>query len=569
MMDKFIPWLSRFVFLSLIIVFVGFIPEIAGIDPAQAVLRARAGAQQLLTAEALQAVRDDLQISSNAFERVWQWFTQTAQGDLGVSWLTNAPVLPDVVTAAKTSLLLMLSSLGITVLLCLVSVLYNARCWQQNHLKTKHNLLASLLVSLPEYVVALLLILTFSIWLDWLPPYGWQNISNLWLPSIALALPATGLLSRLVNDSLKQVLKEPWVVTWLSANVSVLQILRYALIRALTNLMPQIALVIIGLTGGAVAVEQVFSIPGLGRLLLGAVKAQDLPMLQAGLLLLLLFSMAVSSLAIFIQAKMLGHSVTQGKLITSSSSFRFTQSKAKLVLSFSLFALLFGCAFWALLRDPYSMQFARLAAPSTAIPFGADALGRDLLARIGSGMLMTFKMGAVATLASLVIGLLLGFIARFSQGLIEITKGLPYIVVGLLVAGLTGMSEYSGLLAIILVAWAPLAAHCASLVMEAKAQPYVHLAPIWGTGRWRIWRYYLIPYVFPPLFRHTLLRFPAITLSLTSLSFIGLGAKPPTPEWGLLIAENAVYIERAPQGVLLPILGLAMVTIAINLLFDD
>ncbi|GAB3483532.1 hypothetical protein [Marinomonas epiphytica] len=60
-----------------------------------------------------------------------------------------------------------------------------------------------------------------------------------------------------------------------------------------------------------------------------------------------------------------------------------------------------------------------------------------------------------------------------------------------------------------------------------------------------------------------------ITLSLTALSFIGLGAKPPEPEWGLLIAENSPYIERAPLGILGPILGLVIFSIAVNLLFDD
>jgi peptide/nickel transport system permease protein len=62
---------------------------------------------------------------------------------------------------------------------------------------------------------------------------------------------------------------------------------------------------------------------------------------------------------------------------------------------------------------------------------------------------------------------------------------------------------------------------------------------------------------------------PVITLSLTSLSFIGLGAKPPTPEWGLMIAENLPYIERAPLAVMGPIIGLILLGAAINMMFDD
>jgi peptide/nickel transport system permease protein len=326
---------------------------------------------------------------------------------------------------------------------------------------------------------------------------------------------------------------------------------------------------VIGLTGGAVAVEQIFSIPGIGRLILGATKAQDLPMVQGGLLVLLLFSILVSSFGILLQKVVLGHSLQSGKLVSSHSSFNFTSSKIKRALSVMIFTSLTIIVWWASQRDATTSQFARLAAASFDAPMGADGIGRDLLARVGQGMIATIKAGAFATLLSLIVGLAMGFCTRFSQGFIEITKGVPYIIAGLLVAGLTGMNPNSALIAIVLVSWAPLAAHCSSLLVEAKAQPYTHLAPTWGTQRWRMLRYYLLPYVLPPLLRHALLRLPVITLSLTSLSFIGLGAKPPTPEWNLLIAENMPYIERSPQGVLIPIMGLVLIGVAINLLFDD
>jgi peptide/nickel transport system permease protein len=565
----YMPWLSRLVSLSFVVVLVGLMPDIAGIDPGHSILRARAGAQQLMTNEALQAIYNDLQLDRSAMERLWDWLIHALHGDLGVSWIDGSSVMQSVKHTAKTSLLLMAGALIITFVLCTVSLLYTVRRWQQNCLDKHQNSLSSVLVSLPEYVVASLLILVFSIWLGWFPPYGWQGVQNLWLPSLALALPASGLFSRLLNYSLKRVLSEPWVVTWLSANVSRFQILWFALWRAISNLIPQIAMMVIGLTGGAVAVEKIFSIPGIGSLILAAAKSQDLPLLQGGLLALLIFSILISSASILLQHWLLGHGVTNGKLISSHGTFRFTQSRTKRTVSITIFVSLAICAGWALLRDPYSIQFARLASPGFAAPFGADAIGRDLLARVGGGMLSTLKMGMLATFLSFAIGLMSGFMTRFSQGLIEISKGMPYIVAGLLVAGLTGMNSNSALIAIVLISWAPLAAHCASLVLEAKAQPYTHLAPVWGTSHWRMLRYYLLPYVLPPLIRHALLRLPVITLSLTSLSFIGIGMKPPNPEWGLLIAENLLYIERSPQGVLLPIAGLVLVTIAINLLFDD
>ncbi|MEZ9761819.1 ABC transporter permease subunit [Vibrio splendidus] len=563
------PWLSRIASLIVVVILVGLMPDIAGIDPSQSILRARAGQQHLLTPEALAAVRADLQLDRSASERLIDWVGSAFSGDLGKSWIDGSSVALGIQKTASTSLFLMSSALVMTFVLCGAGLLATLHSWKKGKLGQSYSSLSTVLISLPEYVVASVLILVFSIWLGWLPPYGWQGWQDIWLPSLALALPASGLFSRLLRDSLQRVLNEPWVITWLSANVHSNQIIRFALKRALSSLIPQIAMIVIGLTGGAVAVELIFSIPGIGRMILGAAKAQDLPMLQGGLLVLLLFSIAVSSMSLFVQQLILGHSLKSGKLISSHSSFRFTQSRTKRAVAFSIFSFLIAIVVWAAFRDPYTSQFSRLADPSWQAPLGADGIGRDLLARIGSGMVSTFQAGILATFLSLVTGIIMGFNTRFSQGLIEITKGIPYIIAGLLVAGLTGMNPNSALIAIVLVSWAPLAAHCSSLIVEAKAQPYTHLAPLWGTSKLRIFRFYLLPYVLPPLLRHAMLRLPVITLSLTSLSFIGLGAKPPEPEWGLMIAENLPYIERAPLAVMGPIVGLILLGAAINMMFDD
>ncbi|MFA0085310.1 ABC transporter permease subunit [Vibrio sp. 10N.261.51.F12] len=563
------PWLSRITALIVVVILVGLMPDIAGIDPSQSILRARSGQQHMLTPEALASIRMDLQLDRSATERLMDWLHGMLQGDLGRSWIDGAPVIEGIQQTLSTSLLLMSIALGLTFLLCLIGLLQTLHRWKHGQLAQTHNSLSTALISLPEYVVASILILIFSIWLGWLPPYGWQGWQDVWLPSLALALPASGLFSRLLRDSLQRVLNEPWVVTWLSANVSANQILRFAIKRAISSLIPQIAMIMIGLTGGAVAVEQIFSIPGIGRLILGAAKAQDLPMLQGGLLILLLISISISSISLLAQQWLLGHSLKSGKLISSHSSLTFTSSTHKRMVAISIFTLLLVIIIWSAVRDPYTSQFVRLASPSFDAPLGADGIGRDLLARIGAGMLSTVQAGIIATLLSLLTGLILGFNTRFSQGLIEVTKGIPYIIAGLLVAGLTSMSPNSAMIAIVFVSWAPLAAHCSSLIVEAKAQPYTHLAPIWGTSRLRLLRYYLLPYVLPPLLKHALMRLPVITLSLTSLSFIGLGAKPPSPEWGLMIAENLPYIERAPLAVMGPILGLVLMGVAINLLFDD
>lgn len=154
MPEWFTRFLSRFLSLGVVVVLVGLMPDIAGIDPSQSILRARAGAQQLLTAEALQAIREDLQLDRSAAERLWDWLALAMQGDLGVSWVSGASVMESVQQTAKTSLLLMLTALGMAFVMCMASVLYTVRRWQQNRLDKHHDTLSSVLVSLPEYVIA-------------------------------------------------------------------------------------------------------------------------------------------------------------------------------------------------------------------------------------------------------------------------------------------------------------------------------------------------------------------------------------------------------------------------------
>ncbi|MEZ9418114.1 transporter, partial [Vibrio sp. 10N.286.49.E1] len=86
--------------------------------------------------------------------------------------------------------------------------------------------------------------------------------------------------------------------------------------------------------------------------------------LQGGLLVLLLFSIAVSSMSLFVQQLILSHTLKSGKLISSHSSFRFTQSRTKRAVAFSIFSFLIAIVVWAAFRDPYTSQFSRLADPS-------------------------------------------------------------------------------------------------------------------------------------------------------------------------------------------------------------
>ncbi|RNG20322.1 ABC transporter permease subunit, partial [Streptomyces botrytidirepellens] len=96
------------------------------------------------------------------------------------------------------------------------------------------------------------------------------------------------------------------------------------------------------------------------------------------------------------------------------------------------------------------------------------------------------------------------------------------------------------------------------LLHQERAATHLAATRALGAGRRHLFRRHLLPAVLPPVTRHALLRLPAVALALASLGFLGLGAQPPSPEWGRLLAENHPYAERAPWAVLTPAAALAL-----------
>ncbi|TYC19093.1 ABC transporter permease subunit, partial [Micromonospora sp. MP36] len=200
----------------------------------------------------------------------------------------------------------------------------------------------------------------------------------------------------------------------------------------------------------------------------------------------------------------------------------------------------------------------RLAGPTLDAPFGHDALGRDVLARLGHGALHTFGTATAVGAAALLTGLAAGLLPRLSTGAIEVANTLPPVIAGLLVAAALGPSTAGAAIAVAATAWAPLAAHTAALVREEHGSGHVQASRMLGASPTRILRTHVLPGVLPLVTRHAVLRLPGIALAIASLGFVGLGAQPPTPEWGLLLAEAMPYVERAPWAALAPATALAL-----------
>ncbi|WP_328874954.1 ABC transporter permease subunit [Streptomyces sp. NBC_00287] len=531
---------------------IGVLPWVSHTDPALTVLKARS-ADRDPTPQALADIRDRLGLDAGPVQLLQQWAGGLWRGDFGRSWLSGGEVAPEVFQALGVSLLLMavalLAAVVTAALICARTLRLGARR------RPAGGTGSAVLAALPEFLTATVLATVVGVQLGWLPALGWYGPQYTILPALALGLPAGAVLGRLLDDLLPGAFAEPWAPAAAARGLPRRAVARQALRRSLPGLLPNTGLFVVGLTGGAVAVEQIFDIPGLGRTTLQAALAQDLPVLQAGTLLLVLLAAAAAGLAHLGTRLLVGPALRDDAL----PSLHPPTPPAGTLQPLLYAAALLGVIALGLPRDPLALDTgARLQPPSLSHPFGTDALGRDLLARVAHGALDTLLLALAIGAVTLLTGVLLGLVPRLSGPLVDTVTALPPVLVALLVTAVAGSGAATPALAVAAVAWAPLAAHTSALLRQERAALHITATRAMGASRGYLLRHELLPAILPPVTRHALLRLPGIALALASLAFLGLGAQPPSPEWGLLLAENQPYAERAPWAVLAPAALLAL-----------
>lgn len=540
---------------------VALLPWLSGNDPALTVLRARS-ADQDPTPTQLAAVREQLGLDEGPLAHLAHWLGGLTQGDAGTSWVSGEPVLPQVTSAFAVSFTLMLGALAVTIA---VAALVTARTL---YMGSRHRLPGgtgatgtAVLAALPKFLLASILATVFGVWLGWFPSSGWEGPSSMMLPALALGVPSGAMLGGLLDQSLPAAFHEPWARTWRAYGFAPGHIARHALRRTLAGVLPQLLPTVVALVGGAVAVEKIFNIPGLGRLALDAAIAQDFPPLQTTTLALVVLGIAAGLLIQALRRALLGPALRDGALpalhIPAHRSGRSTRWVAALCAVVLLTVIVAG-----LLRDPLQVDTAaRLLPPSTAHPLGTDSLGRDLLARLGHGAMRTVGVALAVTSVCTVTGLLLGMAAQVGAGLTEVVSTLPAVLAALLTTAVTGPSAWSAACAVCLVGWTPYAAQAAALFEQERASSHMLASVSFGADRAYLIRHHLLPAVLSPVLRNALLRLPTTVLVLASLGFLGLGEQPPTAEWGRLLSENQPYVELAPWTVIGPAGVLAVLSV--------
>ena len=550
--------ISRLLALACLVGLVSVLPWLSGKDPALTILRATSSDREP-TPEVLESIRRSIGIDGGPLHVIGHWLAGLTRGDLGRSWVSGAAVGPEAVDAFGVSLSLMAAALGVGLVIAAALVLPALRDGLRGRPRTRGGAVSAVLISLPEYLLAPILMLVLAVYLRILPPFGWGSPEKVIMPALSLGLPTGGYLGGLVSDAVTATFSERWVATWSTAGIRGRALAGAVLRRALTPLARQMALVVVALTGGAVAVEKIFAIPGLGRELLDAATAQDVPALQAQILLLLALALTAGVIAGVAGRLLMGQAAGAGGL-SAPPPVRHSGQAARIIAGVGA-GLLAAMVAWGIGRDPYTVVADKLQHPSVALPLGSDSLGRDVLARVAHGAVSTVTSAVVVTVVCFVIALLVGLAPRAATGFIEVANAAPPVLAGLIVAGVLGPSATGAAIAVAGVGWAPLASHAAGLVAENRQRPDVLLAPVLGEGRVRIALTRIVPAVVGPLARHAALRLPGKALALAGLGFLGLGAQSPTPEWGLVLSDALPYIERAPWAVATPAAALVVLSV--------
>lgn len=197
--------------------------------------------------------------------------------------------------------------------------------------------------------------------------------------------------------------------------------------------------------------------------------------------------------------------------------------------------------------DPLKPVGDRLQEPSRAHWMGTDALGRDVFIRALWGVRVSLPVAAVVIVAAVLIGTLVGAVAGFFGGwldtflmrLVDITMAFPAILLAMAITASLGPSIRNATIAMALVWWPIYARLLRAQVVAVRQRDFVDSAVAIGASRWLILRRYLLPMSYTPVLVNATMDFGQVVLLVASLSFIGLGARPPSPEWGAMITEGA------------------------------
>jgi peptide/nickel transport system permease protein len=228
-------------------------------------------------------------------------------------------------------------------------------------------------------------------------------------------------------------------------------------------------------------------------------------------------------------------------------------------------------------HDPVKVDLSqRLLSPGDAYLLGTDHLGRCIFSRLIYGVRISLGVALTVLTIVLTTGLVLGTVSGYLGGwvdnlfmrVVDILMAFPGIILALAIAGILGPSLPNIMIALAAVNWVGYARITRGMVLSIKEKEYVLAARACGTSDLRIVMRHILPNMLSPMIVFATLDMGAIILKISGLSFLGLGAQPPDPEWGAMLNDGRPYMQVAPWLMFFPGLSILLAVMAFNLLGD-
>ena len=228
-------------------------------------------------------------------------------------------------------------------------------------------------------------------------------------------------------------------------------------------------------------------------------------------------------------------------------------------------------------HDPTTMELSqKFIAPCREFIFGTDHLGRDIFSRVIEGARVSLSIAATVVFFSAVLGVVLGMFSGYVGGatdmlimrVVDVLLAFPTIIFALALSTMMGTGQTNLIIAITCIQWTRYARIARGETLMLKNAEYVEAAKSIGNNTVQILGKYIFPNVISKIIILASLDIGTIILYCASLSFLGLGAQPPSPDWGVMISEGKDYMQYAPWLTLFPGLAIAFSALAFNMLGD-
>ena len=248
------------------------------------------------------------------------------------------------------------------------------------------------------------------------------------------------------------------------------------------------------------------------------------------------------------------------------------------VILFAVLAIIGLVALFAPILAPYDPNdqnlTARLEPPSLDHPLGTDHLGRDVLSRLLMGSRFSLAITTVAVLISGVFGTLVGAIAGRIGGatdeaamrVVDVVLVFPELVVAFALASMLEQGFGTIVLAVTIFAWTPYARLARAVTLEVNTREFMEAAVALGSTPSFILRRHILPNIMGPILAMGFLRFGQLLITIAGLSYLGVGAQPPTPDWGAMLWEAQPYMRRVPSLTLIPGAAIFITALSVTLL---